>query len=309
MVSAGMRASLRRAIRFHTLGFGLAIMGVAYISQGTMRASEAKAHTTWSAYEDGVDSDQYSALKQIDKSNVSKLQQVWFYSAAGAHRFECNPIIVDKVMYVIGKDDNIVALDAATGREIWVHDNGKPRIISERGITYWESEDRSDRRLFFSTNNILHAIDARTGKLIDSFGDHGNIDLREGLGRDPKTIREIESGTPGRIFENLLILGSTPGEEYGSPPGDLRAFDVRTGKLVWTFHTVPHPGDLGYETWPKDAWKYVGGTNTWGGITIDEKRGIAYFPTGSPTYDFYGADRLGANLFSDLPDRPGCPHG
>jgi glucose dehydrogenase len=299
MVSAGMRASLRRAIRFHTLGFGLAIMGVAYISQGTMRASEAKAHTTWSAYEDGVDSDQYSALKQIDKSNVSKLQQVWFYSAAGAHRFECNPIIVDKVMYVIGKDDNIVALDAATGREIWVHDNGKPRIISERGITYWESQDRSDRRLFFSTNNILHAIDARTGKLIDSFGDHGNIDLREGLGRDPKTIREIESGTPGRIFENLLILGSTPGEEYGSPPGDLRAFDVRTGKLVWTFHTVPHPGDLGYETWPKDAWKYVGGTNAWGGITIDEKRGIAYFPTGSPTYDFYGADRLGANLFSD----------
>ena len=299
MVSAGMRASLRRAISFQTLVSGLAIMGVAYFSQGTTSAAEAKAHTTWSAYEDGVDSDQYSALKQIDKSNVSKLQQVWFYSAAGAHRFECNPIIVDKVMYVIGKDDNIVALDAATGREIWVHDNGKPRMISERGITYWESQDRSDRRLFFSTNNILHAIDARTGKLIDSFGDHGSVDLREGLGRDPKTIREIESGTPGRIFENLLILGSTPGEEYGSPPGDLRAFDVRTGKLVWTFHTVPHPGDLGYETWPKDAWKYVGGTNTWGGITIDEKRGIAYFPTGSPTYDFYGVDRLGANLFSD----------
>ena len=161
-------------------------MGLAYITQGTMRAAEAKAHTTWSAYEDGVDSDQYSALTQINKSNVGKLQQVWFYSAAGAHRFECNPIIVDKVMYVIGKDDNIVALDAATGREIWVYDTGKPRIISERGITYWESQDRSDRRLFFSTNNILHAIDARTGKLIDSFGDHGNVDLREGLGAIPR---------------------------------------------------------------------------------------------------------------------------
>ena len=140
-------------------------MGMAYISQGTTSAAEAKAHTTWSAYEDGVDSDQYSALKQIDKSNVSKLQQVWFYSAAGAHRFECNPIIVDKVMYVIGKDDNIVALDAATGREIWVHDNGKPRMISERGITYWESQDRSDRRLLFSDNNLLQAIDARTGRI------------------------------------------------------------------------------------------------------------------------------------------------
>ena len=200
-----------------------------------MYAAEAKAHTTWSAYEGGVDSAQYSALKQINKSNVNQLQQVWFYSAAGAHRFECSPIIVDGVMYVIGKNDNVVALDAATGREIWVHDNGKPHMISERGFTYWESKDRSDRRLFFATNNILHAVDARTGKLIESFGNQGNVDLREGLGRDIKSIREIESGTPGRIFENLLILGSTPGEEYGSPPGDLRAFDVRHRKTRLDF--------------------------------------------------------------------------
>ena len=138
-------------------------------------------------------------------------------------------------MYVIGKNDNVVALDAATGREIWVHDNGKPHMISERGFTYWESKDRSDRRLFFATDNILHAVDARTGKLIESFGDHGNVDLREGLGRDIKSIREIESGTPGRIFENLLILGSTTGEEYGSPPGDIRAFDVRHRKARLDF--------------------------------------------------------------------------
>ncbi len=279
--------SLRRAI--------CCLSAVAFLAA----AAEDKAHTTWSAYEAGVDSAQYSALKQINKSNVSRLQQAWFYSAAGAHRFECSPIIVDGVMYVIGKNDNVVALDAATGREIWVHDNANPHMISERGVTYWESKDRRDRRLFFATNNILHAVDARTGKTIASFGNQGNVDLREGLGRDINGITEIESGTPGRIFENLLILGSTPGEEYGSPPGDLRAFDVLTGKLVWTFHTVPHPGDIGYETWPKNAWKYVGGTNTWGGITIDEKRGIAYFPTGSPTYDFYGADREGANLYSD----------
>ncbi len=276
-----------------------ALAGATGVNRHSAYAAEAKAHTTWSAYEGGVDSAQYSALKQINKSNVSQLQQVWFYSAAGAHRFEFSPIIVDGVMYVIGKNDNVVALDAATGRELWVHETGKPHMISERGFTYWESKDRTDRRLFFATDNILHAVDARTGKLIASFGDQGNVDLREGLGRDIKSIREIESGTPGRIFENLLIMGSTTGEEYGSPPGDLRAFDVITGKLVWTFHTVPHPGDMGYDTWPKNAWKYIGGTNTWGGITIDEKRGIAYFPIGSPTYDFYGADRQGANLYSD----------
>jgi quinoprotein glucose dehydrogenase len=189
--------------------------------------------------------------------------------------------------------------EAVTGREIWVHDNDKPRSITHRGINYWESKDRSERRLFYSTNNFLHALDARTGKLIASFGNGGSVDLREGLGRDPKTIRAIQPSTPGRVFENLLILGSATGEEYGSPPGDLRAFDVRTGRLVWTFHTIPHPGEFGYDTWPKDAWKYIGGVNTWGEITIDDKRGIAYFPIGSPTYDFYGADRKGANLFSD----------
>jgi quinoprotein glucose dehydrogenase len=299
MVSARLRLTLRRTVHIYSALFGLAILGGVNSNQTTISAAEARAHDTWSAYEGGVDSDQYSGLTQINKSNVSQLRQVWFYSAAGAHRFECNPIVVDNVMYVVGKDDNVAALDAATGREIWVHDNGRPRTVSERGFTYWESRDRSDRRLFFATNNVLHALDARTGKLIDSFGTHGGIDLREGLGRDSNTIREIQSGTPGRIFQDLLILGSSTGEEYGSPPGDIRAYDVRTGKMVWNFHTVPHPGDLGYETWPKDAWKYIGGTNVWGGITIDEKRGIAYFPTGSPTYDFYGADRVGADLFSD----------
>jgi quinoprotein glucose dehydrogenase len=125
------------------------------------------------------------------------------------------------------------------------------------------------------------------------------VDLRVGLGRDPQTVRQIASGTPGRIFDNLVLLGSATGEEYESSPGDLRAYDVRTGKMVWIFHTVPHPGEYGYDTWPPEAWKYAGGTNTWGEFSIDEKRGIAYFPTGSPTYDFYGADRNGADLFSD----------
>lgn len=151
----------------------------------------------------------------------------------------------------------------------------------------------------FTLEDTLQAIDARTGKSILSFGKNGVVDLRVGLGRDPTTIRRVSSNTPGRIFENLLLLGSSPGEGYFSAPGHIRAYDVVTGELVWTFHTVPQPGEIGYETWPKDAWRYVGGVNVWGEITLDAKRGIAYFPVGSPTYDYYGADRHGANLFSD----------
>ncbi len=269
----------------------------------TVRAADGKQsapYTTWESYLGGPDSAQYSALKQIDRTNAAKLKQVWFYPAGNnGFRYGSNPIIIDNLMYIIGKDNVIVALDAATGAQVWVHDNNLPRNISHRGLSYWESKDRSDRRLLYSTDNMLRAIDARTGKTIESFGNNGAVDLREGLGRVPSTIRQIQSGTPGRVFENLLILGSATGEEYESPPGDLRAFDVVTGKLVWQFHTVPHPGEMGYDTWPPDAWKYIGGTNTWGEISIDEKRGIAYFPLGSPTYDFYGADRHGANLFSD----------
>lgn len=296
-----------RKIRWHAIAFLMAAVIVAFLflfrTNGTANAADSATsapYTTWEEYGGSPDSAQYSALTQINKSNVTKLKQVWFYPAGNnGFRYGSNPIVIDNAMYVIGKDNNIAALDATTGKELWVHDNQNPRGISHRGITYWESKDRADRRIFFTANNMLHAIDARTGKDIDTFGDHGSVDLRVGLGRDPKTVRQIESGTPGRIFENLLLLGSATGEEYESPPGDLRAYNVVTGKLVWTFHTVPHPGEMGYETWPKDAWKYIGGTNDWGEISIDEKRGIAYFPLGSPTYDFYGADRHGMNLFSD----------
>ena len=257
-------------------------------------------YASWKEYGGGPDSAQYSGLKQVNTSNVAKLHQAWFYPAGdNGFRFGSNPIVIDNVMYVVGKTNNVVALDATSGKEIWVHDTGKPLGFSHRGLIYWESKDRSDRRILFEANNHLFAIDARTGNAITTFGDQGSTDLRVGLGRDPKTIRQIGSGTPGKIFENLLIMGSATGEEYESPPGDLRAYDVITGKIAWIFHTVPHPGEPGYETWPPDAWKYIGGTNTWGELSIDQKRGIAYFPTGSPTYDFYGADRNGADLYSD----------
>jgi quinoprotein glucose dehydrogenase len=194
---------------------------------------------------------------------------------------------------VVGKNSAIVALDAATGKEIWSHPvEGSP---TNRGLNYWESKDRSDRRLIFAAGSDLQQVNALTGEIIKTFGNNGRVNLRSGT---PRPLGG-PSGTPGRVFENLIILGSNTGEGYGSAPGDLRAFDVLTGKLVWTFHTIPHPGEYGYGTWPKEAWKYAGGVNAWGEISLDEKRGIAYFPLGSPTYDFYGADRIGANLFGD----------
>ncbi len=193
------------------------------------------------------------------------------------------------------------ALDAATGKEIWSHPTeGNPNV---RGLAYWESKDRSDRRIIFSLNQPYNAalteIDARTGASIKSFGKDGLVDLRVGLGRDPNTIQRVQSGMPGHVFENLIIVGSDVNEGYDHPPGYLRAYDVITGKNVWTFRTVPHPGEFGYDTWPPDAWKYTGGVNTWSSFSIDEKRGIGYFPLGSPTYDMYGARRKGANLFGN----------
>jgi quinoprotein glucose dehydrogenase len=193
-----------------------------------------------------------------------------------------------------------VALDASTGKETWSYSPGaETKIITNRGINYWESKDRSDRRLLFASNHFLRAIDARNGKPILSFGKAGSVDLKEGLGRDPKTISLVQSTTPGRVFEDLLILGSATNQGYGSAPGDIRAFDVRTGRLVWSFHTIPHPGEFGYDTWPKDAWQKVGGANVWGELSLDEKRGIVYAPTASAKYNFYGADRKGADLFAD----------
>ncbi|MDQ2946385.1 MAG: pyrroloquinoline quinone-dependent dehydrogenase [Acidobacteriota bacterium] len=257
-------------------------------------------HKTWSDYGGAPDAAQYSALTQIDRSNVAKLEVVWSYSTGDNNKYFFNPLVVDRTMYVLAHNNSIVALDAETGKEIWTHpaDPGTT-IITNRGINYWESRNRSERRLFFASNHFLRAIDALTGQAILSFGNQGRVDLKAGLDRDPGTISLVQSITPGRVFENLLILGSATNQGYGSAPGDIRAFDVRTGKLVWTFHTIPRPGEFGYETWPKDAWKRVGGANVWGEFSLDVQRGIVYAPTASAKYNFYGVDRAGANLFAD----------
>ena len=258
----------------------------------TTRA-QSSADKWWTGYGNGPDNSRYFASRQINKSNVNQLQVAWTYPHGDTSG---NPLVVRGVIYGRGRNGSIVAVDAKTGKELWVRENMNG--MTNRGLMYWESRDGRDQRLIFAMNDLLQELDAKTGKSIMSFGTNGVVDLRVGIdGRDPATMTNIASRTPGEVFENLVILGAFTGEDYMSPPGDIRAYDVLTGKLVWTFHTVPRPGEFGYDTWPKDAWKYVGGTNTWGELTVDTERGIAYFPTGSPTYDYYGADRIGANLF------------
>ena len=226
------------------------------------------AQREWRDYSGSADASRYVVASQITKENVGKLQVAWSY-APGMSDF--NPIVARGVVYGRGPNNSFVALDAATGKQLWAH----PPVdgFNQRGVNYWESKDGKARRLILSANNMLQEIDAVTGEGISSFGVNGKVDLRVGLDRDPGPVNQ-QSRTPGRIFENLIILGSATNQEYASAPGDIRAFDVLTGKLVWTFHTVPRPGEYGYETWPKDAWKTVGGANNWGEQSIDEKRGI-----------------------------------
>jgi len=277
----------------------LPALAVGYSSNPISAGSQEKKYSSWSDYGGSPDSMGYSAAKQINRTNVTQLKLAWFVPAPGpAGRFSFNPLVIDGVMYVVGKDDGIYALDAATGKQIWAHpvEGGQP---TNRGFNDWISKDGKDQRLIFAVDGYLQELDMKTGELITSFGKQGKVDLREGLDRDPATVTEVQSGTPGRIFEDLLILGSAPGEAYGSPPGDIRAYDVHSGKMAWIFHTVPRPGEFGYDTFPPDAWRRVGGNNAWGEIALDEKRGIAYFPLGSPTYDLYGADRTGTDLYGD----------
>jgi quinoprotein glucose dehydrogenase len=267
-----------------------AVLILACVTPG--RADDARPYTTWSEYGGSADSMQYSALAQINRGNVKQLQPAWYYPVPGdPDRLPFNPLVVDDVMYVAGGAQAVVALDAATGRPLWT----STERATERGLAYWESRDRADRRLIVTTNSGIREINTKNGELIRSFGRNGTVDMRTGtdrrLGGPPKS--------PGRVFENLIIIGSQTGEGYGSPPGDVRAYNAITGALVWTFHTIPRPGEYGYDTWPPDAWKYAGGANTWGDVTVDAKHGIVFFPTGSPTHDLYGADRVGNNLFGN----------
>lgn len=279
------------------------VVGTLALLGGQVGAAQ-QSHKTWQDYLGGPDSSHYSALQQINAGNVSKLDVAWSYPTGDDVTYTFSPIVVDDVAYIAAHQGSLVAVDGATGKELWVHPFVTPGaapsrfagITGMRGANYWESKDRKDRRLLVASGGFLQAVDARTGQLVDSFADHGKLDMKIGLER---ATRPLTSRTPGRTFENILILGSATGEGYLAPPGDIRAIDVVTGKLLWVFHTIPHPGEFGYDTWPKDAYKYMGGVDVWGEITVDEKRGIAYFPVASAKYELYGGDRKGDNLYAD----------
>ncbi len=209
---------------------------------------------------------------------------------------EGSPIVIGDVLYGVTPAQKIFALHAATGVELWKFDPGIEVSQPNRGVAYWQDGD--DRRILAGVMNFIYALDARTGKPIPEFGDKGRIDLCNDLGRKVPSDA-ITLTSPGIIYKDLIIVGAREPEVLPAPPGDVRAYSVRSGKLQWSFHTIPHPGEFGYETWPKDAWTYSGGANNWAGMALDAKRGIVYVPTGSAASDFYGADRLGDDLFAN----------
>ena len=269
-------------------------MAALVAQSGGSRSSSAKPYTTWTAYQGGSHSSQYSALDQINKSNVSRLDVAWTYPVNGNIIF--NPIVVDNVMYVQGTGNAIVALDAATGKEIWRHAN--QGAIGARGLNYWESPDRSDRRLLYLNAGNLTAINAQNGETITSFGNNGRVDLRVALWREARN--PLQTSNPGRVFENLVIISlPAQGAGYESTPADVQAYDVRTGKIVWVFHSIPHPGEFGYDTGPEGAYKKAGGVHNWSELTVDAQNGIAFIPFGTARFDFYGGDRAGDNLFAN----------
>jgi quinoprotein glucose dehydrogenase len=251
---------------------------------------------TWDQYLGGSDSSQYSSLDQINRDNVDRLEVAWsFETGQGTPTF--NPIVVDGVMYVLA-GRAYVALDAATGEEIWRHENQGQ--VGSRGINYWESEDGTDRRLLFINSGMLSAIDAATGQDITSFGDNGKVDIRVGLEGDINSIRALQTSNPGRVFEDLIIVSlPASGASYDSRPADIHAYDILTGDLVWQFHTVPRPGEFGADTWPEEGLGQYGGVHNWSESTVDTELGIVFIPTGTSRFDFYGGNRRGDNLFGN----------
>ncbi len=229
-------------------------------------------------------------------SNVHRLKEAWKFDAAEEGGLETNPIIVGRTLFAYTASQKVIALEASTGKLLWKFDSGVHSSQPARGLAYWS--DGQHGRILAGVMNYLYALDAETGKVIPSFGEQGRIDLRKGL-RGDYLSQSITLTSPGIIFQDLIIVGGRNPETYPSPPGDIRAFDVRTGGLRWSFHTIPHPGEFGYSTWPADAWKTAGSANNWAGMALDEQRGIVYVPTGSAVFDFYGADRVGDDLFAD----------
>ncbi|NCI48099.1 outer membrane protein assembly factor BamB family protein [Sediminibacterium soli] len=267
----------------------------------------------WRVYGGTGENDHYSELTEVDTANVSQLQVAWEYHTGDADtarhsQIQCNPIIVDGVLYGTSPTLRLFALDAATGRQRWVFDPDSASrqkgatalnfiLNNNRGVTYWE--DRKDKRILYTAGSFLYAVNCIDGTPIRSFGKDGKIDLHEGLGREVKDLY-VAATSPGIVYRDLYILGSRVDEGPAAAPGHIRAFDARTGAIRWVFHTIPQPGEFGFDTWEDSiAYKHIGGANSWSGFTLDEKRGILFAPTGSASFDFYGGKRKGANLFAN----------
>lgn len=269
---------------------------VCIVLYGLGACAQAADYRGWMTYGGTPDQIRYSALDQINRSNVHRLEVAWTYDTGEGGDLQTQPIVVDGVLYAYTPTHKTIALDAATGKLLWQFDSGIEGKGANRGLMYWKHW--RDRRVFAAVDEYVYALDAKTGAVIEEFGAAGRIDLREHLGRDPSK-QSVRLTTPGVIYKDLMIIGGRVSEGLPASPGDVRAYDVRTGKLRWSFHTIPRPGELGYETWPKEAWTYIGGANSWPGMTLDAKRGVVYVPTGSAASDFYGGNRLGDNLFAN----------
>jgi quinoprotein glucose dehydrogenase len=263
------------------------------------RSASAQRRVDWPVYGGSDDHTHYTTLAQITPANVTHLEVAWTYATHdefSGSEMQTNPIIIDGVLYGTSPKLRVFALDAATGRELWSFDpqNGAPPTsrIRHRGVVV------TGDRVIFNFRNRLYALDKRTGRPIKTFGDSGWVDLRAGLGRPVQGL-SVSASSPGVVLENLLIMGSTVPEALPSAPGDIRAYDVKTGALRWSFHTIPHPGEPGYETWPPDAWKVAGGANAWSGVTLDARRAMVFIATGSASYDFYGGNRIGDDLYAN----------
>ena len=271
---------------------------------GKKREPVWKTGVDWPVYQGGKSSNQYSPLKQITPENVQFLESVWEYHSEGGDSLErtqiqCNPLIIDGVLFGTSPKLKVFALDAATGERFWEFNSNKEvdyAMNVNRGVTFWT--DGNEKRILFAAGPELFALNAENGELVQTFGNNGKVSLKEGLGENSED-KYVAATTPGIIYKDLLIIGSRVSENAGAAPGFIRAFHVKTGKLEWVFNTIPRPGEFGYDTWPEDAWKEAGGANSWSGMSLDEERGIVYIPTGSAAFDFWGGNRKGKNLFAN----------
>ncbi|MEO6315386.1 MAG: PQQ-binding-like beta-propeller repeat protein [Chitinophagaceae bacterium] len=263
---------------------------------------DSSSNINWSEYNGSGNRDHYSPLDQVTKENIGQLKLAWVYASGGADtlhnrtQMQCNPVIVDGILYGVNAGTQAFALDAGSGKPLWTTSiSGNAGTLS-RGITYFG--DSISKRIFFGAGSWLYAFDALTGIPIRSFGDSGRVDLKNGVERDGAD-NFISSNTPNTIFKDLIITGARVSESETALLGDIRAFNVYTGALVWTFKTIPEKGDYGYETWAPEPRQHLGGANAWAGMAIDRNRGIVYIPTGSAAFDFYGGNRPGNNLFAN----------